>query len=34
MTQHRRERGGSIIIGFGKIQSYQWFANNKQEVLV
>ena len=26
--------GRSVIIGLGKIQSYQWFASSKQEVLV
>lgn len=26
--------GRSVIIGLGKIQSYQWFASSKQEVFI
>ena len=26
--------GRSVIIGLGKIQSYQWFASRQQEVLI
>ena len=34
-TAHSPLRDGrSVIIGLGKIQSYQWFVSNKQGVLI
>lgn len=30
----KRRFGPSVIIGLGKIQSYQWFASSKQEVFI
>ena len=29
-----RINGPSVIIGLGKIQSYQWFASRQQEVFI
>ena len=29
-----KENGRSVIIGLGKIQSYQWFASRWQEVFI
>ena len=29
-----RINGPSVIIGLGKIQSYQWFASRQQEVII
>lgn len=30
---HDTPHGRSVIIGLGKVQSYQWFASRQQEVL-